>query len=296
MTLFLFLSLLSVFYLGLRNAAAAHQPDLFLKRSTVTEHYYVVVRMHHLLISEEPNLRLSDLLAIDSTTTSSVLNGRGELDVDRQIQKSPLTDILQHPVYIVQLYTRLQIGLTNAWNEFKSKYDPYVGKPSGRDGAEASTSAPIPTHDDPKLPRIETLPIETLPQLFASLLISYVTIANDFYKGFYATKHTPMIKIKFLNGLINREVNKRNISWEVIWNSMKTTLNPFRITKVFSFCFIKILFSHFNLINSISVRCPLNGFVGLELPSVFSHRTCYIESFKHFGIAFSKVMPAIRTL
>lgn len=204
--------------------------------SAATEHYYVVVRMHHLLISEEPNLRLCDLLAIDSTTASSILNGRGELDVDRQLPKSPLTDILQYPVYILQLYSRLQIGLTNAWNEFKSKYDPYVGKAKS-DGIEpstsATTSASFPAaHDDTKLPRIETLPIETLPQLFASLIISYVTIANDFYKGFYATKHHPMIKIKFLNGLINREVKKRNISWEVIWNSMKTTLNPFRITKV----------------------------------------------------------------
>lgn len=219
--------------------------------------------MHHLLISEEPNLRLSDLLTIDSTTTSSVLNGRGELDADRQIPKSPLTDILKQPVYILQLYTRLQIGLTNAWNEFKSKYDPYVGKTSSRDGAEASTSATtstgFPSHDDSKLPRVETLPIETLPELFAAFLISYVTIANDFYKGFYATKHHPMIKIKFLNGLINREVRKRNISWEVIWNSMKTTLNPFRIAKVLK---IKLYCENSCSFENLIHRYPSNGFAG----------------------------------
>lgn len=206
------------------------------------EQYYVVVRMHHLLISEEPNLRLSDLLEIDSTSTVSVLNGRGELDQDRQIPKSPLTDILQSPVYIPQLFSRLQIGLTNAWNEFKSKYDPYVGKPSrtastmfsaAAAGTSASTtSTPYLSQDDPKMPDSETVPIETLPQLFATLAISYITIANDFYKGFYATRHQPMIKIKFLNSLINREINKRNISWEVLWSSMCTTLNPIRIAKV----------------------------------------------------------------
>lgn len=192
--------------------------------------------MHHLLISEEPNLRLSDLLDIDSTTAASILNGRGELDHDRQLSKSPLTDILQYPVYIPQLYSRIQIGLTNAWNEFKSKYDPYIGKPMKtmgvRDAAAPATSTDFPSFDDTKLPTRETLPIETLPQLFASLIISYVSIANDFYKGFYATKHHPMIKIKFLNSLINREIKKRNISWEVIWHSMWTTLNPIRMTKV----------------------------------------------------------------
>lgn len=204
------------------------------------EHYYVVVRMHHLLISEEPNLRLSDLLEIDSTSTISVLNARGELDQDRQIPKSPLTDILQYPVYIPQLFSRLQIGLTNAWNEFKSKYDPYVGKSSSTSStmfsavetSAATTSTSYFPHDDPKIPDNETIPIETLPQLFASLVISYITIANDFYKGFYATRHYPVIKMKFLNSLINREIKKRNISWEVLWNSMCTTLNPIRIAKV----------------------------------------------------------------
>lgn len=210
------------------------------QRLSLIEHYYVVVRMHHLLISEEPNLRLCDLLAIDSTTAStSVLNGRGELESDKQIPKSPLLDIMQYPVYIPQLFMRLQIGLTNAWNEFKSKYDPYVGKSSNSSGAPTST-APTTSSEfpDPKLENFETQPIETLPQLYASLLISYVTIASDFYKGFYATRHHPMIKMKFLNSLINREVKKRNISWEVIWHAMWTTLNPIRMTKVtISRCF-----------------------------------------------------------
>lgn len=209
------------------------------------EEYYVVVRMHHLLISEEPNLRLSDLLEIDSTSAVSVLNGRGELDQDRQIPKSPLTDILQGPVYIPQLFSRLQIGLSNAWNEFKSKYDPYVGKPSGTGSTMSPTATIIAAetsvstsstsylpHDESKMADFETVPIETLPQLFASLVISYVAMASDFYKGFYATRHHPMIKIKFLNGLINREIKKRNISWEVLWNSTCTTLNPIRIVKV----------------------------------------------------------------
>lgn len=207
------------------------------QRLTLAEHYYVVVRMHHLLISEEPNLRLSDLLGIESTINASVLNTRGEPSAtDRQIPISPLMDIMKYPVYIPQLFMRLQIALTNTWNEFKSKYDPYVGKPmnSSRSptAATSTNTTEFPSSDDPKLPSGETLPIETLPQLWASLLVSYVTIFRDFYRGFYATKHHPMVKLKFLNSLINRETKKRNISWEVIWNAMCTTLNPFRVAKV----------------------------------------------------------------
>lgn len=192
--------------------------------------------MHHLLQSEESNLRLSDLLAIDSTTTTSILNSRGELDTDRQLQKSPLTNIISNPVYIPQLWTRIQIGLTNAWNEFKLKYDPYVGKPSSSTTTNTTGTSALHSDDSPlgngsKSRTIELLPIETLTQLIATLIISYFTIASDFYKGFYATKHQPMIKLKFLNSLINREVRKRNISWEVIWNAMCTTMNPLKATK-----------------------------------------------------------------
>lgn len=193
--------------------------------------------MHHLLQSEESNLRLSDLLAIDSTTTTSILNSRGELDTDRQLQKSPLTNIINKPVYIPQLLTRIQIGLTNAWNEFKLKYDPYVGKPSSFITISETTGTSGLHPDDSshgngsKSPAIELLPIETLTQLIATLILSYFTIASDFYKGFYATKHHPMIKLKFLNSLINREVRKRNISWEVFWNAMCTTMNPLKATK-----------------------------------------------------------------
>lgn len=189
--------------------------------------------MHHLLQTEESNLRLSDLLGIDSTTTTSILNSRGELDTDRQLQKSPLLNIISHPVYIPQLWTRIQIGLTNAWNEFKLKYDPYVGKPSSSISIDTTASLysdDIPLENGSKSPAIELLPIETLTQLIAILILSYFTIASDFYKGFYATKHHPMIKLKFLNSLINREVRKRNISWEVIWNAMCTTMNPLKAT------------------------------------------------------------------
>lgn len=182
--------------------------------------------MHHLLISEEPHLRLSDLLDIDSTTSTSILNNRGDLDAHRQIPKSPLTNIVQYPTYIPQLLTRLHIGLSNSWNEFKSKYDPYVGK------AENIPLQPqTERFHDPKQAIEPKISIETLSQLMASLVVSYVSIATDFYKGFYAIKNQPMIKLKYLNSLINREVNKRNISWDVTWNAIWTTMSPIHMVK-----------------------------------------------------------------
>lgn len=166
-------------------------------------------------------------MEIDANASTTILNSRGELDSEPKMPKSPLIGILKQPVYIPQLVMRFQIALSNSWNEFKSKYDPYVGKRQDvRQSSDASDQFRYPKQT------IETiLSIETLPQLFAALLVSYVSIANDFYKGFYATKHQPIVKFKFLNSLINREVKKRNISWDVTWHALCTTLSPIQIVK-----------------------------------------------------------------
>lgn len=182
--------------------------------------------MHHLLISEEPNLRLSDLLGIDSSVVATNQFDRNDLDTERQLPMSPLTNIFQYPVYMPQLITRLQISLANSWNEFKCKFDPYVGRPANQQQTIATAQ-----FTDPKDPIETKIPIETLPQLMASLLVSYVSIANDFSRGFYATKHHPIAKLRFLNGLINREVKKRNISWDVTWQAICTTMSPIHVTK-----------------------------------------------------------------
>lgn len=124
--------------------------------------------------------------------------------------------------------TRLQISLTNGWNEFKCKFDPYVGMP--KNDWHARKNAQF-TGLDRKHPLQAKIPIETLPQLMAALLISYVSIAHDFSRGFYATKHNPKIKLRFLNSLINREVHKRNMSWDVTWQALCTTMSPMRVAK-----------------------------------------------------------------
>lgn len=179
--------------------------------------------MHHLLISEESELRLSDLLSvetIDTLTTPTPSEAAALQKLDEKIPKSPLTNIITYPVYIPQLLLRLQITLSNYWNEFLSKYDPYVGT--------IATTCDDESKDEPETNKKQ---LSTLPQLMAILLISSVTIATDFIKGFYAIKHHPLIKLKFLRNLVKREIRKRSITWYCIYNALTTSLNPLNVAR-----------------------------------------------------------------
>lgn len=197
------------------------------------QQYYVIVRIHHLLLSEESDLRLNDLLSVESidtmmTSTPSEADALEKLDA--QIPKSPLTNIITYPVYIPQLILRLQITLSNYWNEFLSKYDTFVGSIAATDCADSSKDEP----------ENEKTQLSTLPQLLAILLISSGTVAMDFCKGFYAIKHHPLIKVKFLRNLVNREIRKRHITWQCCYNAITTSLHPINVSKATIECICSI--------------------------------------------------------
>lgn len=190
--------------------------------------------MHPLLLSEEPDLRLGDLLSITSSAPVSTVESAQAMrqlnQLERLIPKSPLSDIINYPVYIPQLCFRLQVALSNFWNEFICKYDPYVGNPNAIPHSTTSSGSPS-TSDEPEDDRKCHCQIKTLTQFFAVVFISFVTISTDFTKGFYATKNHPLIKLRYFNNLIKREIRKRSLTWQCLGYAMWTSLNPVAVVR-----------------------------------------------------------------
>ena len=187
------------------------------------------MRIHHLLLAEEPDLRLNELLLIESfapaaSEADAVRRDESETalseNIDQQIRRSPLIKILDSPKYIPQLYSRVWILVSNKWNEFISNYDQSM-KQSSITNLEPST---LSFDEDSR----EVTPINSLSQLLAVLIISTVTIARDFIKGFNATKSHPLMKIKFLNNLIKREIRKRNITMACLNQAIWASMDPIR--------------------------------------------------------------------
>lgn len=79
--------------------------------------YYVLVRVHHLLLSGKDSINIGDLLLVEQ-------NSRERVVTQEYTQQSPLTKLFPTSSAIPELWGKLNENLSNAWNEFVSEYDP----------------------------------------------------------------------------------------------------------------------------------------------------------------------------
>ncbi|GBP37963.1 hypothetical protein EVAR_84950_1 [Eumeta japonica] len=81
--------------------------------------YYVLVRVHHLLLTGKNSINIGDLLLV--RPAASVAPSAPIVD---HSQPSPLTRLFPTPSAIPQLFEKINEMLSNTWNEFVSEYDP----------------------------------------------------------------------------------------------------------------------------------------------------------------------------
>lgn len=87
--------------------------------SSAEPKYYVLVRVHHLLLTGKNSINIGDLLLVEqSKNTNQTIT-----DVEYS-EESPLTKLFPTPSAIPELWEKINENLSNAWNEFISEYDP----------------------------------------------------------------------------------------------------------------------------------------------------------------------------
>lgn len=148
------------------------------------------------------------MLLLDSFTSRNVEFGKQSIESDRTMDRT-VRETLQNPfdapVHIPKLYNSIMGSICNSWNEFIYTHDPLE---SNKD---------VKCHESKN---------GGITQLVAIVWISIVTIALDFYKGFYAVKNEPMIKLHFLHGLVQREIRRRQLSRQAIGKAVLFSFHP----------------------------------------------------------------------
>lgn len=81
--------------------------------------FYILVRVHHILLTGENSINIGDLLLVEQSKTSDRNIRRHEFT-----QQSPLAKLFPTPSAIPELWEKINENLSNAWNEFISEYDP----------------------------------------------------------------------------------------------------------------------------------------------------------------------------
>nr|XP_049694565.1 uncharacterized protein LOC110383941 [Helicoverpa armigera]XP_049694566.1 uncharacterized protein LOC110383941 [Helicoverpa armigera] len=161
--------------------------------------YYILVRVHHLLLSGKKSLNIGDLLLMEQLSPSD----RISTSQTEYTKKSPLTQLFPTPSAIPELWGKLNENLSNAWNEFVSEYDPVES------------------------PRA----LKTLPGAFhvaGLVLISTVSALRELNKrsnGRDTASEAPVTALTLL-AAIQRECNRRNLTIPKIILSPLITADP----------------------------------------------------------------------
>ncbi|XP_062707377.1 uncharacterized protein LOC109420076 [Aedes albopictus] len=170
-------------------------------------YYYMLYRIHHLLLEEQQNLRISDLLLVDR----KIENEKRISDCD-----SIFANLLERPVYLPRIWNDIGATISNKWNEFIYQHDPLES------------------------PDIEKKHIAGIQQLISVVLIGVVTVVSDFSKGFSKVSGNPLMKIDYLKSLIDREIQRRNLNLRTIWNAIMMSIDPINVVKELIFMFWKV--------------------------------------------------------
>uniref|UniRef100_A0A3F2YVD2 Uncharacterized protein n=1 Tax=Anopheles culicifacies TaxID=139723 RepID=A0A3F2YVD2_9DIPT len=128
-----------------------------------------------------------------------------------------LDNVLAKPYYIPRLWNYIFSSIHYRWNEFVYQHDPLES------------------------PDIDRKQYTGMGQLLSALCISVVYVCGDFVCSFRSIKGSPLDKIDYLQRLIEREIDKRNLTIRTIWNTFLQSIEPVNLLKEATFLVWKIV-------------------------------------------------------
>ncbi|KAI5728662.1 hypothetical protein M8J77_019204 [Diaphorina citri] len=159
--------------------------------------YYIIVRLHHLYISED-KLGLSDLIMMNEDHNQWIMADENIDNMDVDNVQNILSNIFRTPVAIPELYEHICETCTNYWNEIISTYDPIKNKRIVKSKQNLKTFCIL-------------------------LFITTVTVIKNYNSN--KSSHTQQDIFK----IIRKEIYKRNINYELFKISLINTVNPVNI-------------------------------------------------------------------
>jgi hypothetical protein len=232
------------------------------------ERFYLLVRIHHLLLSEE-GLCLGDLLLLGPEQPTMFKRRLHEDDENpRQeapMSLSPLTDLFPAPVAIPRLYGNIRGFIANSWTKFAAEYDP-------AENPELLKSPPG---------------IRTCTSL---ALITGVCILKELLALAQRTDMSLPRKILSIKSTIAAEARKHQCTAQLLCSGIVTLLNP-------KYLVLTTVRGSWRVSYNIAVTLP--GFVVSEIRSLVSRKKgCGISgsisetAFSHWSL----VLEAIKEL
>lgn len=155
----------------------------------------ILFRIHHLLLTDQPNLKISDLLLIDrmyrvvqqpQEANNDVVGGNKSNPVV-DYDQSPFNNVLPSHLHLSEVASRITTRISNCWNE--SRYKLFMSTANGRGP-------------------------ESLWELSKCVAITFVSVGQKFLKNIEGVE--TKFYLDYLWKLIRKETQKNNLNFSAI--------------------------------------------------------------------------------
>ncbi|XP_002001828.2 uncharacterized protein LOC6575824 [Drosophila mojavensis] len=195
--------------------------------------YYILIKVHHLIIAEEDDLHVSEMLLLQDNERKSFVGLQDGLT--RTTNTKQLSHFVRQPEHISKLLNHVQHLISCRWQQFIYEFES-LDTPDG-----------VKAHPDAR----------NLSQLISLLLIVLVNVALGYWRtramrrkwqrratGFRADLGV----VQTLYVLLQHELEQRNLSWAVARSALLYSLQPVHIVKTWTRFLWQQLLHHFILL------------------------------------------------
>ncbi|CAD6998723.1 unnamed protein product [Ceratitis capitata] len=182
------------------------------------DQYYVLVKVHHLIIAEEEDLHISEILMLQENGRKPTINIGHPLGAATKPQA--LSSFVREPIHIRRLLNHITAQIVNTWNAFIYEFES-LETPDGY----------RPVH------------ITNVTQLLSVLLIVAVNVCIDYWRTMqlrqklrrrYNVHKDNYGRLKIFTALLMKEIDRRNLSWPTAWMAIRTSWHPTNIAKTWT--------------------------------------------------------------
>ncbi|KAH8412553.1 hypothetical protein KR009_002957, partial [Drosophila setifemur] len=230
---------------------------IVIPNSDASQPYYILIKLHHLIIAEEEDLHVSEMLLLqDPQKKPLTLNdGLG------QPSNQQLSHFVRKPEHISRLMNHLVRLVICRWQQFIYEFESL-------EGPDGSTSS---------------VQVRNLSQLFSLVLIVFVNVILGYWRSRSLLKklkrrstsyRNDMGRVQTLRLLLIREIEQRNLSWTVARNAIYNSLQPTNLAKVWTRFLWRLNLNHVLLL-PYNFYCEILAFGDVLIKGQTSYSSTY---------------------
>lgn len=170
--------------------------------------FYLLIRIHHLILDDQKNLSVSDMMLLDRSRGLQIVSQM--TFSDRQLIKSPLTEMIRKPKNVIAIYEDFVEFLCDKWNSFVHEHDS------------------LDHHDGlAKKPKNVS---DLLSSIVMMLFNTHLEYKHNMSKTLQKSSD-PQLHFRFWVERMSKEFERRQLSFKLMISIFFSFINPVNVAK-----------------------------------------------------------------